>query len=87
MIEQTESRELRNTGIEVIQPLTHVVIRVKPEDDPSVVALTGEALKLRDYAVARVIATDADLPGATNDLALMASLKKALTEKKAEYTK
>ncbi len=64
-----------------------VTIKVKPEDDPQVVALAGEAARMRDFAIARIIGTDADLKPATEDLSLIAKLKKALTEAKADYVK
>jgi len=63
------------------------LIKVNPESDTSVLSLLCEANKLRDYALARVIASDADLSPATEDLSLIAKLKKSLTEKKAEYYK
>ncbi len=62
-------------------------IKVKPEDDPKVVALATEARQLRDFAVARTIGTDADLKPATEDLSIIARVKKALTEAKALYVK
>ena len=62
-------------------------VKVKPEDDPKVVALAHEAEGLRDYAVARVILTEVDLRPATDDLSIIAKVRKALTEAKAEYVK
>ncbi len=64
-----------------------VTIKVKPEDDLSVVALAAEATKLRDYALYREISTDADLKPATEELSIIAKLKKALTDKKADYVR
>ncbi len=62
-----------------------VTIKVKPGDDPAVVALAHEATKMRDYALYREIGTDIDLKPAIEELSIIAKLKKALTEKKAEY--
>jgi len=66
---------------------TTAVIKVDPQSDSSVLSLLCEANKVRDFALARVIVTDADLVPATQDLSLIANLKKSLTEKKAEYYK
>ncbi len=64
-----------------------VTIKVKPEDDPNVIALATEVRKLRDFAVARIIGADSDLKPATEDLSVIAKVKKALTEAKALYVK
>ncbi len=63
------------------------VIRIGPERDPAVLKLAEEARSLRDYAIARVIATDVDLTPATQDLSIIAKVKRALAEKKADYLK
>ena len=44
-----------------------------------------QALKLQEYAEARVIATVEDIKLATNDLSIIAKLRKAMEEKKREY--
>lgn len=62
-------------------------IMIAPEKDASVLALYGEGVKLRDYARDRVIAIDADLTPATDDLVLIAKLLKAIKAKEAEYCK
>ncbi len=67
--------------------ITTAVIKVGPEHDPAVLALAEEAKKIRDFAMARVIAARADLKPATEDLSLIAKLRKALGEKKADYLK
>lgn len=64
-----------------------VSITIRPESDLAVIQLTTEIVKLRGYAQGRVIQIDEDISPATDDLSLIANLKKALTEKKAEYTK
>ncbi|MFA6307090.1 MAG: hypothetical protein WC639_04775 [Patescibacteria group bacterium] len=66
---------------------TTAVIKVGPEHDPAVIALSADARRIRDYAVARMIVGDADLKPATDDLSVIAKIKKALTEKKADYLK
>jgi len=45
----------------------------------------NEALKVKDYAEKRVIVTAEDLKPATDDLSIIARLKKALEEKRKEY--
>ncbi len=75
------------TLTEAVNSLSLATIKVKPEDDPKVVALATEARQLRDFAVARVIGTEADLKPATEDLSIIAKVKKALTEAKALYVK
>ncbi|MDP2158644.1 MAG: hypothetical protein Q8K68_13165 [Nitrospirota bacterium] len=69
----------------VQEVMTTAIIKIGPEHDPAVLALAGEATKLRDYALARIITTDIDLKPATDDLSVIAKLKKALAEKKADY--
>lgn len=66
---------------------TTALIKISPELDLTVVALAEEARKLRDHATIRVIATDADLSPVTDDLSIIAKLRKVLSEKKAEYLK
>lgn len=63
------------------------LVRLKPEIDPEVVAFYKQALSLRDYAEKRVIVAAGDLKVATEDLALISRLKKALEEKRKEYLK
>ncbi len=63
------------------------VINIGPEHNPTVLVLAEQARRLRDYAVARTIATDADLRPATDDLSVISKTKKALNEKKIDYLK
>lgn len=63
------------------------IIKISPGRDSAVLALMGEGQKLKEFAVCRVIAKDEDLKPAIDDLSLIAKLKKALNEKKAEYVK
>lgn len=69
------------------QDMATALIRVAPSSDQAVIALYTEGLKLKDYALARVILIDADLKPATEDLSIIAGLRKAIEEKRAEYTK
>lgn len=66
---------------------TTTLVKVKPEADAEVIAFHNEALRLQEYATARVIATAEDLKPATDDLSIIAKLKKALEEKRKEYVK
>ena len=63
------------------------VINIAPADDLAVRDLKEEIIKLSNYATFRVIKCDDDLTPATDDLALIARLKKALKEKQDEYVK
>jgi hypothetical protein len=64
---------------------TMVSIRIRPETDVAVENLKTEIIKLSNYATSRVIKSDTDLTPATNDMVLVAKLKKALKEKQNEY--
>ncbi len=70
-----------------MEPPTTAVIKIAPEQDMAILSLLVEANQLRDYAIARVIASDNDMSLAVNDLSIIANVKKALTAKKAEYSK
>jgi hypothetical protein len=73
---------------EVINVYTGMaIIKIQPESDITILSLLAEANRLRDYAIARVIATDNDMSLAVNDLSIIANVKKALAAKKAEYYK
>jgi len=63
------------------------VINIAPADDLAIRDLKEEIIKLSNYATFRVIKCDDDLTPATDDLALIARLKKALKEKQDEYVK
>jgi len=62
------------------------IVKVAPDVDPAVTALRDEAQAIRHYAEKRIITVNADLTSATEDLSLIAKLKKALESKKKEYT-
>lgn len=67
--------------------LTTALVQVKPELNLEVKAFYDEAIKLQEYANARVIITAEDLKPATNDLSIIAKVKKAFEEKRKEYVK
>ncbi len=66
---------------------TTALVKVNPEVDIQVLLFLAESNKLRDYAEARVITTAEDLKPATDDLSIIAKLKKAMEEKRKEYVK
>lgn len=61
------------------------LIHIKPEQDAKVIALYQEGMKLRDFAVTRIILTNDDLTPATNDLAIIKKTKNAIEELRKEY--
>ena len=75
--EQPEEAEYGQTAL----------IQINPETDPRVTALYDESVKLLDYAKALVITSDADIQSSTNDLSIIAGLKKAIDERRQEYVR
>jgi len=61
------------------------LVKINPEADAQVIAFYGASIKAAEYAEARVITTVDDLKPATDDLSLIAKLKKAIEEKRKEY--
>jgi len=61
------------------------IVRVNPQLDIEVQNFYEEALKLHSYADQRVIATTEDLKPATDDLSIIAKVKKALEAKRKDY--
>ena len=61
------------------------LIQVRPEGNKAVIALYEEGCKLQRYAEARIIVADADVENATNDLSLIAKLKKAIEGERKGY--
>ena len=79
---------MSETNKSIEQTTTDIaVIKISPARDDAIIGLLEEGRKLKEFAVARTIARDEDLKPATDDLSLIAKLKKALNEKKAEYVK
>jgi len=66
-------------------PIETALIQIRPDTDEKVVSLYQEAVKLQQYAEARVIQSDGDIKVATDDLSMIAKLKKAIEEKRKEY--
>lgn len=66
---------------------TTALVKVNPNTDPEVISFYNEAIKLQEYAQVRVISTAEDLKPATDDLSIIAKIKKALEEKRREYVK
>jgi len=63
------------------------LVKVNPNLDPTIISFYNEAVKAREYAESRVIKTIEDLRPATDDLSLIAHIKKAMEEKRKEYVK
>jgi len=63
------------------------LVNINPQADSQVVAFYTEALGLQKYAEARVIKTAEDLKPATNDLSIIAKVKKGMEERRKEYLK
>jgi hypothetical protein len=61
------------------------VVKIAADKDLAVQKLFQEGLRLKQYAESLVISVNTDLQGVTNDLSLIAKLKKSVLEKKAEY--
>uniref|UniRef100_A0A6M3KLP9 Uncharacterized protein n=2 Tax=viral metagenome TaxID=1070528 RepID=A0A6M3KLP9_9ZZZZ len=61
------------------------LIKVKPELDLQVMAFYAEAVKLKEYAEARVITTLEDMKPANDDLNIIRKLKKAMEARRKEY--
>jgi len=67
------------------EPTPTAIVRVKPEQDIEVRSFYDQAVSLLDYADQRVITTVDDLKPATDDLSIIAKVKKALEEKRKGY--
>jgi hypothetical protein len=67
-------------------PENTAIINIKPEVNPAVTQLLDEAKKLKYFALLRVINTDTDLSPVTNDLVIIAGVKKQLKAYQDEYT-
>ena len=75
----TEELELTDTE----QPTTSIVQIPNPQ--ATVIVLQQEAERLLVFAEARVIKTDEDTKGATDDLSIISNAKRALESKRKEY--
>jgi len=59
--------------------------KIDPQQDLEVMAFYAEAQRLQDYANTRVITTNEDAKTATNDLSIIAKLRKAMEAKRKDY--
>jgi len=66
---------------------TTALVRIQPEADIEIKSYHAKSLKLLDYATKRTITTTNDLQVATDDLSIIANLKKSLEGKRREYVK
>lgn len=82
--EQTVKEEPKVEILPQIEGTTAIII-VSPETNSAVKALTTEVLKLSDYALNRIVIADSDLIPLTDDLTLIAKVKKAVTDYKEAY--
>jgi len=69
---------------EVIE--TTALVAIHPEIQESIKALRQEGERLQQYAQGLTVSSVADVKRATEDLSMIANLKKALEEKRKEYT-
>jgi len=67
------------------QAVTTAVINISPQTDPAIISLQAEAAKLLQYAEVRTITGDADVKLATEDLSLLAKIKKAIADKRKDW--
>jgi len=65
---------------------TQAVINISPEYDDSILKLQAEGMKLLEYAKTREITSNEDLTSFTEDLALLATLRRAIEDKRKDYT-
>lgn len=61
------------------------LILTSPSSNPAVAAFYNQALRLKEFAERRVILTNDDLAPATDDLSIIAGVKKGLEAKRKEY--
>ena len=62
------------------------VVNINPDSDLEIQGHYEEAQRLRFYALDRVVETSVDAKNATDDLSMISTLKKAMEEKRREYT-
>ena len=85
-----EAREVITAGRDTMmsQPIIPTaIIKVGPEIDPDYIALKVEVEKLVLYADKRTVTNKEESELATNDLAFIAKLTKAVEERRVEYVK
>lgn len=88
-IAEREAKE-GNTEESIAQAVEAVnqtaVVKIAPDKDEAVIALFEQSLRLEQYATALVVTNDDKVKSATNDLSIISGLKKAIEEKRKEYT-
>ena len=67
------------------EPQQTAIIHIQPDVDPRVIQLYQESVRLLEYAESRIIQSPEDIKTATDDLALISNLKKAIEERRKEY--
>ena len=73
-------------GMMIEENPTTVSVQAAPETDASVTDLADQVTALLDYANERTVESYADVKAATEDLSIIAGLRKALAAKQKEYT-
>ena len=63
------------------------IVNIHPDLDAEILSLEREVIKLLEFSERRVITCQDDIKDATNDLTIMANLKKSLEEKRKEYVR
>lgn len=61
------------------------LVEIRPDQDEKVQALYEEGVALKAYAEALVITSDEDTKGATDNLSIIAGLKKSIEKARTEY--
>jgi len=74
---------------EVVIPIEipTTLVLVKPEASPEIMSFYNQAVRLREFAEARIILTNDDLKPANDDLVIIRRIKKAMEEKRKDYLK
>jgi len=67
-------------------PKETALIQIEPGMNPDVVNLLEQVMSIKEYADKREIAKPEDVEDATNDLSEIQKLKRAIEEKRKEYT-
>ena len=80
-----ESSEAAQAQAEQV-PGQSALLKVNPDNDKVALALYDSGMRLKEYAVSRVIASEADIKAASADLGIISKLKSALETSRKEYT-
>lgn len=65
---------------------SHALVRIHPDEEQAFIALRGQVTGFLVYSENRIITNAEDVKLATEDLALMSGVKKAIEEKRVEFT-